>query len=696
MHQTNMFANRGMAQNNPVSIEPYDLQMLAPTFQGWNFNTGTAFDQHTPQIALRTVQEIQNSAQKGHPIRVGMFNYMTDNNSAFNNAAFQDLVQVIVLRLIHGVNHSEWGNINVGLSDVITRAVKCCGCALASEDEEFLSKLPAADQKAVRENAQVWEYLVALASGNAAYIPFSQMDSAAVNLNGTDNATQNAMAVARNLGNTNSSAFSEGYTGVSNSQYNNNATGQGGRYARRAEKMYGKLQGSMQEALGDALTAQTTAPYQSRFSRGNGVAQEVKANPELAKAAAQFDSDVTDFTRSMDTTTTVAAKAPEPEPTKTLFSVQIGGEVVEIVRHRPKDGRAVWKSSRLQRFHPAWCVRTHACHYVETKDGTVIAVLQELTNPQKEIAMNYEAHAIDPTKGQPADSVPVKPVKEEAKVLYNKAESVKINLVTSKAFKLVDDTASAIRAIRLAAEMSEEVPQAYAGMAIVATPIVYATAEDAEEDLTVLRAISGSKNFAEAASYVPKISNDMARKFVNRTMTKAVNRAIECEMGIGITIENFAEDGVEIVAALEKHYGALPAEKLRNVESFVLRSNVFAVPATDESIKEHANSTLTAEGETELPEAMAKRILFLNQNVCVTWVNYTDDELAIGMGPKGATIIQPESLGAVHEISNTVYKDVIENRLCAEQFMVTKDSVSYNVHRGLLNKDCYLLSNKIN
>ena len=118
MHQTNMF-NRQPAQ--APAIEPYDINAISSQFQGWNFQVGQPYDQHTPQIALMTIQEIQNQALQGHPIRVGMFNIISEN--AFNNASFQDLVYTIIMRLGHGMENGEWRNLDMAVQAVIARCV---------------------------------------------------------------------------------------------------------------------------------------------------------------------------------------------------------------------------------------------------------------------------------------------------------------------------------------------------------------------------------------------------------------------------------------------------------------------------------------------------------------------------------------------------------------------------------------------
>jgi hypothetical protein len=705
MHQTNMFQQ----PNQPAAIQMFDLQQLAPQFADWNFQIGNPYDQYTPQIALMTVREIQAWAAKGHPIRVAFFNFMSENY--FNNASFQDLVYTIVMRVGYGITNGEWRSYDQAVQTVVERAVKACASALVVGDPAFLAEFPATEQKAIGENAALWDYLMALAQGQVGFIAFNQMGNNGIS--NVNTSTQSAIADARQLrGNTAGAFVESGYDTVVPTMHNNNGGQGGGRYAQRSEKIYGKLEGSMQGALGQAGLTNNLGTgggqgeaYQSRMKRPGvqggkaGVTTSGVNFKQAAAGAAKFDSDVTDFskplTENLVGATPTPAPAPAPAPTKPLFVVQIGSDTVEIIS-QSKEGYKAWKPWRLQRFHPAWCIRTHYPIYFETRCGHVLAVLQTLTQAEKEIAMNYDAHAIDPSKGKPEDTVPVKPVRPEAEVLYTKASDLKINIIVSDVFQMEEDVTGAIRSARLAAEMSDKVPDALVKKSVVNAPMIYTTAEDAAEDLTVIRAIANAKDFTEAASYLPNVRNEMARRTLDRTLVKAINRSIECRMGIGIRIGSFEEDGPAICDFLEKKEGSLIGEKLRAEQTAILQTNVRVLPAIDSSIRGYADATLSREGEETLTDEMAKRVLFLQHNVCAVWVNFTNNEMAIGIPPKGATNIEPESLGALYNIAKTVYSDVGAGNMCSEEYLVTKDSVAYSLHRGLISKDAYLLSQKAN
>lgn len=702
MHASSMFANR---QAQVTQVDVYDINQIAGNFNNWNFGIGDLYDRLTPKLCLLTIQEIQTHAQKGHPLRVGMFNMISGDG--FNNPMFQDLMYTIIMRMGHGITNNEFRNIDMAAGTVIARAVKSCGCAMASEDPEFMNTMSAADQAAVRENADVWNYLVALAQGQAQFIPFASMGG--TGLSGVSTSTQTAMQDARALRGATAGGFVENYEGNPNSRHNNNGGQAVGRYGRRSEKIHGKLEGSLQESLNEVVGNSTMGGqredpvpqdtgYKSRLKRpsatagGTGTTTAPATNPSFAAAAAKkFDSDVTDFSKTI-ATAPVAAEAPEVA--KSMFTVQLASGMLEIMRER-KEGFSAWKSSHLQRFHPAYCKRTWTVRYFESREGFVIAILGNLDQQQKEIAMNYDTHAVDPTKGQPDPIVPVRPVREEAKVMYSSADKVQLNITVAKAFGMEEDVTGAIRSARLAAEMSDVVPQALIRMSLVNAPIVYPTAEDAAEDAILLRAISNSKTFIEAAEYLPKVRNEMARQVINKTLVKAINRTTTCEIGVGVRIGDFIEDGPAIVKFLTDKQGALIGEKMAAYQTTILQANVRVIPATDESMRAYADATLSQENEDTMSETMASRVLFLQHNVCAVWVDFNDDEMAIALPPKGAASIESEALGAVFKIAETVYKEAIGSMTCSEQYLITKDSVCYNLHRGLINKNTYMISKKI-
>ena len=136
MHRTGMF-NRQVPTG--PAVEVYDINAIQQQFQGWNFGVGQPYDQHTPQITLMTINEIQQQALKGHPIRVGMFNIISEN--AFNNPSFQDLVYTIIMRLGHGMENGEWRNLDMAVSTCISRCVKSCASSMAASASAITSSI---------------------------------------------------------------------------------------------------------------------------------------------------------------------------------------------------------------------------------------------------------------------------------------------------------------------------------------------------------------------------------------------------------------------------------------------------------------------------------------------------------------------------------------------------------------------------
>ncbi len=513
---------------------------------------------------------------------------------------------------------------------------------MAASDDEFMRELDKNEAAAVMDNAAIWNHLIAFTQGKAQYVPFNQL-STSNQFNSVAGATRNALEDARALSGSSAGAF-EGSYDPTVPRGGNNAGRSVGRYARRMEAMTGTLQGSLQASMKEQQLASQLgqAPYKSRLPES--VRQFSNSN-DIEK----FDSDVTDFSKSLSTP--VAAPAPAParvkEEAKPIFTFQIGEKVHTAIREIKEGGINIWKPSETQRFHPAWCARTHTVRYFETTEGLVIVIAQELQENEKEIAMEYAAHAIDPTKGLPDVSIPRKPVREEAKVLYGKDVKSNINVVIADKTGMEEDISGCIRTARIAAEMSTPVPDAYIRKSIVTTPVVYDDNCAADDDKIVIAAIP-------------------------------------------VRIGSFEEDATDLIKVVEETQGALYGEILRTKQSVILLSNVSVASAMD--MKAHANAVLTVDDQEELSEEKLKMILFLSYNVMSTWVKFTDDEMAIGVPDKGAAQIQENTYAALYEITKMVFDQVTEKDIFTEFHIVTKDNVRYRLHRSLINKNCFLIS----
>lgn len=665
---------------NNSGIQFYDPAQVATQFAQLNFGLGTPYDNLTTQVAQMTVSEIQNRANSGHPIRMGMFNIISQN--AFNNGDFQYLLKVIILRTAYGAQAGEYQQLQVAFQDVIVRTVKACACGMASTDPAFVQSLPADDQTGVREGNDLWNYLCALADGQASFVAFSQM---AMNnqFNNVNDATRNALEAARGIGSNVAGAFG----GQSSMNYDvgnangNNANPNVGRYGRRLAAMQGTLEGSMQNALAGAAMPNLNPPsrpaHQPRFSQA---------------AVNKFDSDVTDFSKSInEPEQPVAAPTPAPAPVpETLFTIQLGEKMYQIVREHKDGGMSLWKPSVAQRFHPAWCKRTHTVRYFETNEGIIVVIAQELTEEQRNIAMDYKAHAVDPTKGQPEPNVPKAPVREEAKVLYSKEVQAKINVTVSEKITMVEDLNGSVRGARMTAEMSSPVPDVYVNKSAINVPLIYEFDTEAHDDKVVIAAIGASKTFAEAAKLMAQLNSPLARATIDKQLTHALNTACACELGVEVKITSFEEDGAAVIDVVEDAFGALYGEALRQKQGQILYTNVIVNAAND--IPAYAESLLGLDADNEEDAKRLDKILFLNYNVMSAWTKYTDDELAIGVPAQGAAQIQDNTYGALYKVAKSIFDHVSDTSAYVEFYLVTKDGVRYRLHRSLISKNCFLIS----
>lgn len=694
MHRTNMFgggqppAHNFQQQPQLQQFNPLDLQTIGMVVQNWHFGLGAPYDQMTPQLAMMAAQEIQNAVQQSnqHPVRMANFNFMSRAN--FDNPDFQDLVYVIVIRLGLGITNREFRDYNSAGQVVVPRCVKLNASFLATTDPEFLATLPEDAQQACKENAELWQYLVALTNNQAAYVSFEEMSQPQVQR--VNNGLRDAMSAAAGLRGSVANGFvsSEDYRGTTKTQYNNDGGVAQSRYSKRAEIMMGKVKGPMQEAM---ETFQESLPVTPAMG---SVRRPYTRPAQTAEEIRKFDSNVTDFSRSLnDAALDDTPVAPVKPQAPVIPSLVMNGEEVHFVREHP-DGMTAWRRSERQWYHPAWCVRTHRCRYLESTKGEVIVVSQTLSQQEQEANMIYEAHAIDPSKGLPTEKALPSPVREEAKVLYADVTKVKLDIAIDTVFGQEDTVAAALAQTQITVNQKEKKPDAFVKNYLICAPFIYTSKEAALEDADILNQIYGAKSFIHAAELMGTLMNKQVFNVLNVTLAEEVTAVLRGELGVGVTIKDFADSAKDILSVVEKKFGASIMEKLRTRERPLLRANSRVVwAAQDKDTIDYAESVYgDPDSDKNLSTEVLEKLIFIQQNVSVTWVNYTEDELAIGWPDKGPAAIQSNSLGGLQHIAEKTFNDAVGSLDFAEHYIVTNDGAKIRLHRGLLSSTCYLLT----
>lgn len=290
-------------QPQPAQVRTYDPNAVAQTFyQNVSFGLGHPYDGISAPISAMLVTEIQQQAlAKHHPVRIGMFNIMQEQD--FNNQMFKDLLQVTMVRLAHSVANREFGDLDNAARNTIPRIVRACACNLVSSDQAFVQSLPADDVKGINEGNQIWQHVVRLMRGQEQFIPFNQL-AMANQFPSTSPTTQTAMALASGIQNQNTNLFNvSGQTNFTATTQvaNGNNDAPMGPYAAKRARTLGILQGSMQKSLIDVglspsevkvdltITAEQKTPEQ-RAAIGNALTASMPAQYQAQARKASNDN----------------------------------------------------------------------------------------------------------------------------------------------------------------------------------------------------------------------------------------------------------------------------------------------------------------------------------------------------------------------------------------------------------------------
>lgn len=692
--------NIGNTQNVLLPAqEPLNLRAIQNNFY-FNFNWGPEIDNVTPTLAMAVASEIQNTLSSGHPLRVYMFNFLSAD--AYANPEFRDIVRVILGRAVMGVRQQEFGNFQQAVQTLVPAGVKFAASYLASQEPAMADYL---DNETINRivpiNAQMWVDMTGMVEGTTPFQPLSNFqqpnsNSAIGNLIGRG--TQMGETVlGSHLGEV-SGAFS---TSVRNAQggTEGNTVNPGGRVNRFRQQLQQKqaaMAGSLQTAMVDAAARQEqqqqprsgTAAILGPRTANRGFAQ-IQKSAEATAAQPELETAIAEAQVQQP----APAPAPAPVERKPLFMYPCDdGKERAVIEEVVGDyNENSWKSSPAQRFHPAWCRRTHFVRYFRLANKWVVAIPTKYTPEQLAIAMDYDAHEIDPRMGKPAPTAIAKPPREEAKVLYAEKNEIRFVIKRLDNWSLQESVETAIQSAVLDAECVGQDSDAVIKNSAVNTPVVYENTLEAMKDLEVIEKISNSHSFEEAAKLIGQIANPFARDTINKWMTARINRMVSCELGVPVSFTNFEEDGENIIKELTNDLGS-------NIEALIARQHqiingtVSAVLGANDSMFDYVENLFT--GTNEERAALAERTIFLTRDVSVTWVKFNSTELSIGQPAFGSAVVAETLFPALHGILAATLKEKASGAgYYFDNILISRDGKKFRIHSSLLGGSAMMISN---
>ena len=157
-------------------------------------------------------------------------------------------------------------------------------------------------------------------------------------------------------------------------------------------------------------------------------------------------------------------------------------------------------------------------------------------------------------------------------------------------------------------------------------------------------------------------------------------------------MDTYSED-LEVALAGIPEAGALYSARFAERIPEILRSNTRCAAA--EAMSAYADVALAEGDEVEADEALKKRTIFLQRNVNVTCLPFTENELALVIPQGEAVLIDrdyvPVLAKVVEQLSGSEVS--LPAVMLPDNYVVTTDGKLYSVIRGGLNPKTSLIKN---
>lgn len=351
-----------------------------------------------------------------------------------------------------------------------------------------------------------------------------------------------------------------------------------------------------------------------------------------------------------------------------------------------------WKPSRFQSHFPAWCRRTHEIAYCISDENIVVAIALPLSEEKVNEMFEYEAHAIDPTKGLPSEPIAV-PVREEAKVLYSQELEPVVNirvreeeLTATSDEDLVQQTL-----VEGAIAFEKEADLSYhASVGTVMSAVTAATAETAQRLYNQVRDVYLQVSFAAAAQKIKAIELPSLRRRVDRIYTEALNDVLAIQLGLDAAVDSFMEEAPTIIEDVHEEFGRTFSVALTELQSDFVASTCDAqLPVEVES---HHEDLVDAQADGEDVTGITSTMFYLSHKSAVMVSRYTEDELAIGLAPYGACQLQQDTYPSLYAAIRAYFESNHGKQAKIRTLhLLSIDGKAYRVCQSPLNPIVFLI-----
>jgi len=437
----------------------------------------------------------------------------------------------------------------------------------------------------------------------------------------------------------------------------------------------------------EAAQAGTPTNYSSKWGARTAEAATT-AMPEalVDRRPAQDPSDWdSSFDRLVSMDTPGGITRPAPAPKAEVEYVEPTDEEVS-----EKD----WEPSVHQQYHPAWTSATQKVEYHKTGDGTVLAVIVNLT--EQERAVNENEHAIG-TKSLMRAAFERAPegnlVRTETPAPPPEAPQVNYTFVNNDDVQIdVSERTTAMIAgvVGRASGLIKNKTDIWHTTTWVVEPVLCAN-DEVSEYLDQLTARCGE---CQTFSDLLKVMREMTgqdevalRSRINQSMTRAINDVIAFNISPKVYIDDFDGDWESTPAYLRKKHGDRITDALLGQQREIIRANLLVAKGEDHETMTRALLSTMATDPTVL-----SAITYLACRVTHSHMQYTAQELSLAVPRRGVGLLTEQNTPLMEAVAQEMFSGKFGTAgVVARRFIVTLDGLVLQVSRALLNPSSFLV-----
>lgn len=235
---------------------------------------------------------------------------------------------------------------------------------------------------------------------------------------------------------------------------------------------------------------------------------------------------------------------------------------------------------------------------------------------------------------------------------------------------------------------------------ILATPILVDTEQTVLFDqLDSASTFSRIQSILKTALTSPVSSNvsKLLAARVEKLFTKEINSILLNRLSVTHTLTSFVEDATDMIQFLHDNEGPVIAEAYRSVETS-FSSKYLNQILLDEEI----STSLKVSLELVVDEKHAGQkfatgdvleCAFMTQCYSLTYLQVNSTDVSVDTSGKNAGALSEQYTPVLYDLAKNIFDTKSStDELTAHTLLITSDNVIYELHKGLINKECILIS----